>query len=178
MLKKYRYIMIAAALAIAVVWWLLEGGPVGPPSGHREVGAANIVMTGGRIAEEKDGKKIWEMTAETIEIDSKTGQNTLIGVKGRLYRQAGGAIDIAAGGGTYDPENAEIFLSGGVTAVYSEGWRLKCREIKWDSAKGLISARGDAEFTKDGLLVYGSEIQADRELTKIKVAGGGLRKGK
>jgi LPS export ABC transporter protein LptC len=178
MLRKYRYILLLAALLFAVLYWLIEGGSPAPAGRRREAGTANIVVTGGDIVEEKDGKRIWEIAAKTIEIDGETGSNTLSDAKIKFYRESGGTIDVAAGRGVYVPKTSEIFLSGGVVAVYSEGWRLKCQEARLDFAKNTVSAQGGAEFTKDDLFVYGDEIQADRELTKIKVAGGGVRKGK
>jgi hypothetical protein len=179
MLRKHWRIFIAAAfVALASYWLLWEEEPAGRRAQDRDGGAQNIVMTGGEIIENQDGEKVWELKAESIEIDEKTSQNILAGVKGKLYRKAGGTIDIAAGGGTYSPGIAQIQLSGGVVAVYSEGWTLKCQEISWASAENLIVAKGGAEFAKGDLWVQGDEIITDRELMKIKVAGGSVRKGK
>jgi LPS export ABC transporter protein LptC len=178
MLKKYWQIFIAAALALFAAYWLTAGDSSEPRVGERDDDSKNIVMTGGEISESKDGEKAWDLTAETIEIDEKTNRNVLTGVKGKLYRKAGGTIDITAGRGIYTPDTAEILLFDGVVAVYSEGWTLKCREISWASEENLIVAKGGAEFTKDDLFVQGDEIQTDRELIAIKVTGGSVRKGK
>lgn len=175
-IKKYRYVIIAMVALLAIFYWLIEGGTISQNKPFEDIKRPNAIIKDSKLNEDKDGKKVWELNAEIIEIDSETGVNKLTGVKGKLYRVDGTTITVTSKEGTYNPGTKHITLSGDVLAVYSEGWTLKCQFIEWIPEKNLILARDKVEVDKKDLYLAGDEMQTDPDLGKIEITGNGIVK--
>lgn len=172
-LQKYKYPILTVFALIAVFYWLVEGGSVDQDKPFEQIKRPNAIINDTTINQDKDGKRIWTIDVKTIEIDSETDINTLIDVKGKLYRDDGAYLDVIAKGGTYDPNTGNVTLTGDVFAVYSEGWTLKCQKIDWIPGKNLIVAKEKVECEKTDLYISGDEIETDPDLAKIKITGNG-----
>jgi LPS export ABC transporter protein LptC len=175
MRRNYWYGAGGAVLLVLLFYWLIEGGPPPAPRPILPVLPGAVVLNS-TVSEEKDGKLSWELSADKTEIDERTGRGLFTGVKGRLFRDSGQAVEVQAGGGWYDMASKEVNLTGGVAAKFSEGWTITCQELLWSPALNVLIARSDVLVQKDALFLSAQELRSDRELTKITATGRGLLK--
>ena len=179
MKKSNKKIFLFLIVIAAFFYWIIEGGDLVPkndtPQNDKK---PSTVVENASFFEDKDGRRVWEITADIMQIDGATTFNTLKGVKGKFFQDDGAFIEIVSKEGTFNPANKEITLSGDVLATYSQGWKLKCQHFLWEPEKELLTASKEVEFTKDGLLVKGDKIESNKTMEKIKVTGNGfIQKG-
>lgn len=174
-LKKYKIAIAAVIVLIGFFYWLLSDSQIVPLL-EEDKNLPKAIMKGNTLLEDKDGKRSWELYVEEIEVDTKSNENILTGIKGKLYRENGTVIEIVAKNGRFNTESREVTLTGDIVASYSEGWQLKCRELNWNPNQGFIVAKGSVDVTKDNLQITGDEIEADRDMEKIKINGNAIVK--
>lgn len=133
--------------------------------------ATTMSYVGNSIIEEKDGKKLWELAAETIEIDANTKNIMLKNIKGTFYQDNGGKIDITAPIATMDNKTKDIAMSGKVKAIASDGATFVAEETRWLGKEQLFYGVGDVLVTKDDTVMSGDKIESDKNMVKIKVSG-------
>lgn len=137
----------------------------------KEEPVTTMSYIGNSIIEEKDGKKIWELAAETIEIDANTKNIMLKNIKGTFYQDNGGKIDITAPTATMDNKTKDIVMSGKVNAIASDGATFVAQETHWLGKEQLFYGSGDVLVTKDDTIMSGDKIESDKNMVKIKVSG-------
>ena len=131
----------------------------------------NITYSGNTIVEEEDGKKIWELTAKTIEIDPVTKNTILKDVQGSFYQKNGEIIKLVAPEAVYDVNNRDIIINGLVKVDSSNGSALKADKLQWQAKEGKLIGDGNVVLTKENTVLSGDHIIAEDGLTKVKVQG-------
>lgn len=186
-MKKNTYLISACIIIILAgcLYYFLKDEPfiqketTGAP---QEEQVSTMSYVGNSIVEEKNGKKLWELAAETIEIDANTKNVMLKNIKGTFYQDNGGKIDITAPMATMDNKTKDIAMTGKVNAIASDGSTFVAQEARWSDAKQLFFGSGDIVVTKDDTVMSGDKIESDKNMVKIKVSGhakilkGGVKK--
>lgn len=175
-MKRNTYPAIACALLLLVggLYYFLKEEPPTPPPPVEEAKsdpAANITFNGSSVIEHKDGKKIWELSAETVQVDPNTKQIRLNNIKGILYRENGGRIDLTAREGFYNSTSKEIFLEGEVKAVNSDGAVFTAAKARWTVNERHMYGSGGITLTRAETVVTGDNIDSDGNMEKVKVQG-------
>ncbi len=170
-LKRHKYIILAAIFLLATMYWLIEGGTVNDKKIQTPKTTPNAIIKEGELSEEKNGKKVWELKAKTIEFDSNQNQSNLTDIVAKLYREDGTYIDVTSKNGIYDTQNKKITLHGDVLAVYSQGWTLKCQKLEWSQSGKTIEASTNVELVKGDVVALGDKIQTDDDFKQFKLAG-------
>lgn len=124
------------------------------------------------LSEEKDGKRLWTINAESINVDSTSKKVYLTNVKGVFYRENGGTVDLTARTGVADTASKEIFLEGDVTAISStDGATFTAPQARWSGEVRWFFAEGGVKLTRDDTVVTGDKLESDAAMEQVRVRG-------
>lgn len=184
-MKKTTYLAIACVVLFlaAGVWYFVKDEPLPPqvPAVEKKDSLpANVTFSGSSIIEERDGKRLWELSAENIEVDAATKQVTLHNLKGVFYQPSGGKLEMAALTGTLDATTKDIMMDGKIVATASDGARLEAAQLRYNSQQSRIFGSGGVSVTQQDTVLSGDNLESDTTLTKFKITGNAkvLRGGK
>lgn len=174
-MKKKIYVGITcAALVLAGGLYYLFGGTSGKVSTDQQTTPAqpaNITFAGGSIVEEQDGKKLWELSAETIEADANGKVVYLNNLKGIFYQENGSKMDIVAKRAVLDTKTHDISMQGDITATASDGAVFTAAEARWFGEPKGFTGTGGISLIRNGTIITGDNIITDANLEKVKVYG-------
>lgn len=175
-MKKTTYVMSACAIIILAssLYYFLKEEPVQlkeTTGTQKTEQATTLSYVGNSIVEEKDGKRQWELGAETIEIDVQSKNMILKNIKGIFYQDNGGKVEITAPTAVMESKTKNILMSGKVQAVASDGAAFTAQEIRWLGQQEMFYGSGDVLVTKEDTVMSGDNIESDKALEKIKITG-------
>ncbi|MDR3561827.1 MAG: LPS export ABC transporter periplasmic protein LptC [Negativicutes bacterium] len=167
-------------LAVACTLLILAGGlyyfakeePLPPPPPPEvKQSSAEITFAGSSIVEQQNGKKLWELTSETSQVDPNTNQVKMNNFKGILYRENGGRIDLVAQQAVLDTKTRDIFLDGNIKAVSSDGAVFTAPKARWTAKEQHFYGSGGIVLTRDDTVITGDAIDSDANMEKVTVQG-------
>lgn len=158
-------------LAVGLVAWAVLTVPEPQPRTEEPEGPRIMSYENNVISEEKDGRKIWELTAERTEIDIDNYDTIMTGIVGRFYQENGRVVEVKSDKGLYSGESKNIKLTDGVVITSGDGAKLTSRELEWLAKEEILVASGEARVTKDDMLASGDRIESADGFNKIKVIG-------
>ena len=132
---------IGIAAFASLVTWAVTSVPEAPKVQNETSDSKVMSYDGNTISEEKDGHKIWELTAEHIEIDTDSKDVKLEKLQGHFY------------------------------AKDSDGAKLTSDELKWTAKDEVLAAVGSAVAVKDDMRATGDTIESTDGFNKIKIIG-------
>lgn len=138
--------------------WVVETTPDAPDPHTKIDPPKEMTYEGGStISEEKDGRTIWELTADKITVTIENQNAELRNIVATFYQDDGSSIQARAQNGTLHSEQKDLFLDGNVSVVMSDGRRLSCEELRWNNSEHLLSAIGSVDLETED-----SKLTADR----------------
>ena len=161
---------VIAVLAAGLVVWAVATVPDAPkivPQPDKKT----MSYDGNTISEEKNGRKIWELTSEHIEVDVDTQDVTMQGITGHFYAEDGKVAELKAESGVYGGKSKDIKLTGGIVVTYSDGAILVSKEMEWKSQEEILTALGDVKSVRDDLLITADKIESSDSFNKVKAVG-------
>lgn len=164
---------VLAVLSGGLYYFLkAESLPVVPNTPEAEA-PAKVAMTfaDNKITEEENGKIIWELAAEAIEIDPVTQNVVLHKVQGTFYSDQGTTLVLTSQEGTLDSKTKDVQLTGAVHAVASDGGDFTAPEVLWQGQTKLLFGNGGVRVVKGSTILTGDNLEGDSVLNKIKVTG-------
>ena len=169
-------VIICAVLVIAGgLYYFAKDEPLPPPSGSTASvadPAGFLSFNGSTYVENKDGKPVWEISAEVIEMDPATKIIYLKGIKGVFYQDNGGRMDVSAPAATMDSKTKNITMDGDVKAVSStDGAIFTAKQALWSSTDRKLFGSGGITLTRDDTVITGDTIETDNNMQKYKVRG-------
>lgn len=132
---------------------------------------AALSFEGNKITEEDNGRLIWELTAETIEVDSVTQNVTLHKLNGTFYSAAGTTMTITSETGNLDSKTKDVVLTGSVHGIASDGGDFTAAQATWQDDTKLFHGTGGVQVVKGGTSLTGDVLDGDMTLNKMKVSG-------
>lgn len=124
------------------------------------------------LIEEQDGKKLWEISAEAINLDVVAKKVYLTNVKAVFYRDDGSSVNIIAHKGVADTASKEIVLEGEVTAVSStDGASFAAPTVRWAGNIRWFFADGGVKITRDDTVMTGDKLDSDVDMQQMKIRG-------
>lgn len=173
-MDKKQKLLVAAGIALfaALVVWAVSTVPQRPDTPETPQADSKIMSyDGNEISEERNGRKIWDLTAEHIEVNIDTKDAALEKLSGHFYMEDGRVVEVKADKGTYTAAAKDIAITGNVTVKNSDGAELTSDELRWEAAKEILAAVGNAKAVKDDLLATGDRIESTDGFNKIKIIG-------
>lgn len=176
-MKKGTYLISACIILLlaGILYYFVKDEPMLPPKEPKQqaknVQGTTLSYIGNKIVEEKDGKPLWELGAESIEVDINGDKTQLNAIKGVFYQENGGKIDITAPKAVVDNKTKNIVMTGKVKAVASDGASFTSQEVQWFSEEKRFYGQGEVVLTKDDTVMTGEKIESNANMEKIKVYG-------
>ena len=160
-------IAIGVFLLVCLAWFLYKPAP------KEEVKRAIALPTvaNALLKEDKNGRRVWELSIEKMTLDVANQKNKLEGVRGKLFREDGSVVELTSKGGEYDLRSKNIALNGDVVVTTSVGEKLTADSLTLENAQNIIVATGKAVFTKDKTTARADKITTDTKLELVKLLG-------
>lgn len=173
-MNKNRKIIIGAVLALllGITIWTVESLPEVPDASD-VLQKRVMTYSGNTISDEKNGKKIWEVSAETMEVDIDTQDAALTNMVARFYTEDGKTIEVKAPRATYTAKKKYLECLDGITGSGSDGEKIKCDKIEWQADNSRLALVGNAELEreKDQLKAKGDKIESTDNFNRFKIEG-------
>ncbi len=170
--KKTKLLIgMAVAFFAAVLVWAFTDTPKTERKIVMPAEEKNLTYQNNTIVEERDGRKAWELTAESIEIDPKTSVGVLTKIEGKFYQENGNVIELTAPQGVYDANSKKINFQSGVNAQAADGSSFRATTAQWDNENQLFYAEGDVRVEKDDAVLTGDKLESDIDFEHVKVSG-------
>ena len=169
--KIMAVIALFAVLIGGFIWYISDEGPDITQKVKKQMPDRMMSYSGNVLKEEKNGKLIWEVTAETMQIDIQTNAVKMQNMKGTFYREDGTITKLEADKASYNQKKNIITMEGAIEASQSDGGLLKADKARYDGKKKHLYCDGNVEVKKDGYLVTGDHMIADQKSGKIRVDG-------
>ena len=160
-----------AALLTGLIIWSVMTVPEIPP--QTDVPAEPRVMSyaDNTLSEEHDGRTVWKMTAEQVNIDIDTHDTGMTKIDGIFYSEDGKTLTLKADEGRMDSRTHDITLTGTIEAATSDGAHLRAKVIQWSAAEKTLTASGDPEIIRDNVRATGDRIVSTDNFQRFSVIG-------
>lgn len=184
-MKKNTYILAACILLLVggFVYYFVKDEPAPAPTptptqASQSNPLENITFAGSSIVEEENGQRIWELSAEDIEVDPNTKLVHLRNLKGVFYQPNGKKIELIAKEGTLDTKTRDVVVVGEAKAVNSDGAVLTAQQFHYAGKERRLFGNGGVTLTRDDTVLTGDRLESTANLEKFKVQGNAvIRKG-
>lgn len=171
MSKKARILVaVIGAAAVMLVVWAVSTVPDAPKP-QEQPEKRVMSYDGNTISEEKNGRKIWDLTSDKIEVDVDTKDMKMAGITGHFYAEDGKVAELKADSGIYGGESKDIKLTGNIIVTYSDGAVLTSQELEWKNSAETLTASGEAKATREDVLMTADRIEASESFNKLKAVG-------
>mgnify|MGYP003586628721 CR=1 FL=1 len=176
-MKKTSYLAVAAMALFLLfgMWYFLreEPLPVKQPAGEQNSQAAipGITFSGNSIIEEQDGKKLWDLKADKIEVSADAKTITFFQLTGLYYQSPTETITITSKEAVMDTKTNEFVMKGEVKAVAADGKTFRADIIHYLKKENKFQGRGNVMLTKDDTIVTGNQIDSDSKFEKVIIKG-------
>ena len=160
-----------AVLLAALIVWAVTTVPEIPTQTDAPTEPRVMSYADNTLSEERDGRTVWTMTAEKVNIDIDTNDTGMVKIDGIFYTEDGRTVTLKANEGRMDSKTRDVVLTGTIEATTSDGARLRAKEVKWTAAEGSLSAEGDAEFIHDDIRATGDRIVSTDGFQRFSIIG-------
>ncbi|MBI3998376.1 MAG: LPS export ABC transporter periplasmic protein LptC [Armatimonadetes bacterium] len=117
------------------------------------------------------GRRQWDLRADSVVVDSSAGTATLTTVQGTYYQAGEPAMTFAAPRGTFYIATRNATLTGGVRARSTSGRSLEAEVVKWFPKVQQIEASGHVVLRQAGMTVRADRLTADVALQRTRLSG-------
>lgn len=130
---------------------------------------ADIRIEKARYVETKDGKKEWELEADSAQYFKSDNLIIFDNVKVTFYSKGGMSYTIKGKQGRLRNDTKDIDISGAVTAASADGYQLKTDTLQYREAVKQISTRDKVVFTGPNMKIEGEGFLADMVTERASV---------
>lgn len=175
-MKRQNILMVVVFLLIiggGLYYFLKEESMASQPQPVQDAPKQQAALSfeGNKITEEEEGRLIWELTAETIEVDSVTQNVTLHQLNGTFYSADGTTMTITSQTGNLDSKTKDVVLTGSVHGTASSGGDFTAAQATWQDESKLFHGTGGVKAVKGDIILTGDVLDGDMVLNKINVSG-------
>ena len=162
--NKLKILLIALGIGfVALVVWVVRTTQVEPPK--------TVEYEGNTISEEKNGVKIWELTADKFTIGVASNVAEMQNIVGHFYNQDGRTIELHANTGIYDGATKNVHLKGNVIVTTSEGAKLTSDNLEWSSVDEILTATDKVKISRDDVFMSGDKAESKDGFRHFKLQG-------
>ena len=169
--KKKLVYGVIAVLVLVIVWAVLTVPK--PPTKEEADKAAKKFMEfeNHNIHEDKNGKRIWEITTKKTIMNAKTNDAEFFDVVGKFNTEDGKVITVKAPHGSFVEKTKDVILDKNVIATTSDGAVLTSEKLDWNGKKEMLTATGKAKLKKDEFEAEGDKIEAYDNFEEFRATG-------
>ncbi|MDR7554020.1 MAG: LPS export ABC transporter periplasmic protein LptC [Armatimonadota bacterium] len=117
------------------------------------------------------GRRQWELQAQTVVVDNAAGVAVLTAVRGTYYKTGEPAISFSAPRGRFDLASREVVLSGGVRAQSTTGRRVFAETVRWFPRTHELEAIGRVVLEQGTWRIQADYLRADVTLQRTTLRG-------
>lgn len=131
--KRTIMMVIGAVLLMGgVIAWLLSSKPTaGTVKKAKETDPHQVI--GSTIEENKDGRKVWSLTVESMVYDRKAQIDHMKGIKGTFYDEDGSTMTVTADEGDVDVKTKSVILTKNPKGTTSTNGTVTADKITWNN---------------------------------------------
>lgn len=172
-MSKYTKAIIAVVVAAfaGLTVWAVNSVPDAPDDTAPE----HHVMTydGNKITETKDGKVVWEMTADSIEVVAETKLASMNNVKCKYYTEDGKIAYLHGDKAVYNQANDDVDLLDNVKLLSTDGYVLNCNKVTWTAKEQKLTLDGEVKMKNIPQCVQatGDTMEITENFNVFKVKG-------
>lgn len=169
--KKIAGVFFCILAAVLIVWAVATVPVPNTIEVETKSDSRVIQYTGNTIREEKKGKDVWELTAESMDIDVDSQDALMKNIKGKVYLSDGRLVSITALSGKYTAKTKDVILAEEVHVATTDGATLTCKELSWSGSKDTLTAAGAAEIKRENVVATGECIESSDGFRVFRVKG-------
>lgn len=171
--KGKAVIAVSSLLLILLIIWAVTNIPAVPEDISVPLDKRVVNFDGNSISEEKDGRVLWTINAEKIEMDIDTKNAALINVKAIFNFEDGRTLELTAAKANYEDKTSHLVIEDGVNGKSSDGGRFSCKEIEWLPSEDILVMKGEAslEYDKEQVKASADRIESSDGFRKFKATG-------
>ena len=132
---------------------------------------SRMAFSGSNMTEMQDGRKVWDLSARVMEVDTKTQWVYMTDLKGKLFRLDGTQIDVRGAQAVVDPKTRNIEISGGLTMKANDGTSFSADQGRYVADERKIYASGSVKAVKDDMVMTAAEFEADDRFDLMVIKG-------
>ncbi|HCB93308.1 MAG TPA: LPS export ABC transporter periplasmic protein LptC [Selenomonas sp.] len=160
-----------ALLFFCLVVWVVRNTPDAPEAIDKVEAPKVMTYEGNVLSEDRDGVKIWDLTADKMNVHTTTQDVELVNPVGHYFQADGNTIELRAKSGVYNQATKNVHIQDEVTVTSKDGAKLVCDKLDWVAGEELIVAEGNVKVTKDDILAEGDRIEARKGVGHLKIQG-------
>lgn len=163
--------LIIAATIAGGLYYFLRPEPVKEETQPESTVSSRMAFSGTNMTESQDGQKIWDLTAQVMEVDTKTTWVYMTGLKGTIFRTDGTQIEVTAPNAVVDPKDKNIELSGGIRMKATDGTSFSADQGRYAGKERKIFASGSIKVIREDAVLTARELETDDQFELIVVRG-------
>lgn len=168
LLRKWWWLIVALLVVIIGVGYAVLGEPP-----NRQMGDTNVALVefkGADVKQEDNGRLVWRLTADKIMMNPVTKVLYLENAEA-LFTDGEHQIHVKADKGQVDNATKQIQLEGSIEVRGNNGIYVKAANLAYDGKKDLLTADKGIRLERDGMVLTGDRLVADRGLKQARVIG-------
>ena len=150
-------------------------GKRGTKLGKDHLAGVAIRFKNAKLIGRSQGKKVWALQADTIDISKDRRLATFRGTtKGSLLQDGKKIAGISASETIYNTYTRNVMTPGYAELTLENGPSFRVRNVYWNAARSKLLCHGGIDAVLDGSTMHGESMTADlqtKELTIHKVTG-------
>jgi len=132
-------------------------------------GGADMRMEKVRFVEDKQGKKTWELEANSVQQYQDQNLMVLEDVKVTFYSKEGQTFILTGSKGKVDQSSRNVELVGDVVLTSSDGYQLKTQSISYRHSEKLVSTSDPVNIEGEQIRLTGIGMLVNMEAKTFKV---------
>ncbi len=174
--KTFFSLLVLAVMGILSIWaFVMSKNMIGQIeiSDSEKLGDEQISIKELVITETKDGKKFWEVYADSGQYNNGNNIALLYNIVGNFYQEGNVVLSVVSPKAEYNNDTKEIKLFGGAEAANNKNVFLNAREIRWAGSKNEITAAGNVKIIKEdeGIMTISDKSIFDTDFKNIQLSG-------
>ena len=162
--KRTRTLLVIAAAVLlmgGVIAWLLSSKPT---TGTVKDNGKDVLqeVNGSTIQETKNGKKVWELTVQSLLYDKKSQISHMKGIKGTFYQEDGRSMTVTA-------DEGEVVLTKNPHGTTSDGGDAVADRFTWVNKDQIVVGEGNVRLKKEDTVATAQKATFNVALDRAKL---------
>lgn len=159
--KKYKILTGALIIFfVCLVTWVIRTTPKAPPIREKIEPPTTMEYENNVITEEKDGKKVWEITADRMVMDSVTQTAEIENLHGKFFQEDGKVLELSGDKGVYNQQTKDVHVEGNIVVLDGDGAKMTSENLDWTGAEELLTASKDVKIFREDVRAYGDSAMS------------------